>query len=307
MVGITRVNVCPVLDEIPRDGDVGGEVEGCLSIAAARMHDGVVAGHERIEPIEHAEARGGVGVHPCASLDEPGCERRFAGVEHAEAARPPMATLVDVRPVCEQEVDHRAALPVDGGGEDRGTECPAGHRVVESRGESGMPIECPPGGVQVVHLDRHRENVERIRGGQERGNVLLQFGPAGEAVLSRHHELRVVQAEIARLDRRTSSEARVVRAEPRERQGIAGPDCIEQFARLLLLLFEVGDRGQRATHARRIGHTSSFVDAWRPRDRPKEGCRRATVLQVGAALSADRTRPWRATIHSSASALIVNL
>jgi hypothetical protein len=66
-----------------------------------------------------AEARGGVCVHEGATLNQEGGQIRRAGIEHTEAARPPIAADVDCGAGFKQDVDG-GAVAAGNGGEQRG-------------------------------------------------------------------------------------------------------------------------------------------------------------------------------------------
>ena len=162
-----------------------------------------------------------------AALDEPWRERWITHVQHAETAGPPMAPLVDVGAVRQQQLDHGAVLPVHGRREDRGAERVAGHRVVQPSDESGVPFEDTSCGVHVIGFHDAGEELERIGRGRGSLDVFLEPCPRSKPVLACEHELRVVQCEIGGVDARAGREARVVFAKTRERGGITCTQRVE--------------------------------------------------------------------------------
>ena len=74
------------------------------------MNDRGVGGHERPQPIDHAEPRRGMRIDARAALDQKRRQRGIDRVEHAEPAGPPAAAGVDVGAGREQQIDHVAVV-----------------------------------------------------------------------------------------------------------------------------------------------------------------------------------------------------
>src|SRR4029453_18885693 len=89
-------------------------VQWCLPVSAACMDTRAILCEERPYRVHSPQPRGCVDVDFCSALDQKIREAMIV-VEDAESAGPPMAALIDVRPICQQQFDHRDVWPPDGG------------------------------------------------------------------------------------------------------------------------------------------------------------------------------------------------
>ena len=126
---------------------------------------------------------------------------------------------------------------------------------------------------------RHLANEDtRLSRGSQSLDVVFERWPTREAVLPRNDELRLVQRRTAGLAvaRILSSlrVARVMGAEACNGRLVAGSCGSDEFARELLLLFEIGGRRECPRRWREVGHAKppSRV-ARRSRWRAERGCR----------------------------------
>ena len=156
VVHVAGVDLGAVVEQEPGDLDVARDVQRRLAVASAGVHDAGVGGDELLQPIEQAQARGGVRVDRRSALDQERLEPAIR-VEHAEAAGPPVAARVDVGARFEQHVD-QLAIPALNRHQQRGrAERAFGHRLVEPRLELGMALERLADPRGVAGSDRGRQ------------------------------------------------------------------------------------------------------------------------------------------------------
>src|SRR5580704_7810797 len=145
--------------------------------------------------------------------------------------------------------------------------------------------------------------VERAPVGPDRLDVTLQLLPAGEAVASGEHTLRVMQRESSRVGRL------FVPLDFGDGVGVAGTVGFEQLLRLALELVEVGSVGPLAIAGEsRIGHNDLL--SWRPVSASRAERRFvsrsavASSIAVGWTQSSPRTRQRPDTLPNSLRVLM---
>ncbi len=116
--------------------------------ASGRRRRGVhgvrIRRHQIAQAIEHAQTCGRVDVHVCAAGDEKRHELGVGRIQHAEAARPPVASRVDVGAGVEQHLDHRPIALTHRAQNWRRAEAETPQRIVDGRAERGMLRERLP-------------------------------------------------------------------------------------------------------------------------------------------------------------------
>ena len=99
-----------------------------LPVTTAGVHDLGVGGHQLAQADPSIPRRAAAWASTTrAALDEQRHEIGVGRIQHAEAARPPAASGVDVGAGVEQHLDHRAIAPVDRAQNRRRTEREAGN------------------------------------------------------------------------------------------------------------------------------------------------------------------------------------
>jgi hypothetical protein len=110
VIDVARVDVGAVVEQERRHLDRRRAMQRSLPVSAARVDGGGIRRDHRLHVVQAIELRGGRRIEPRPARDQVVRQpvRGVRVVQHAEAAGPPVAALVDVGAGVEQGVDHRA-------------------------------------------------------------------------------------------------------------------------------------------------------------------------------------------------------
>jgi hypothetical protein len=252
VVVVARVDLGAVLEQKSRDLDRAREMQRPLAVAAFGMDEGCIACDQSRELRHHAE----IGRRPDVDPGTAGNQRRRLVradlFEHAEAALLPAGPGVEIGAVGQQEIEQREIGPRDM----HGLALEGEHRRVDHRDELGVRLQQLPHVIDIARFDGSPEQVGRRFG--QRFDLSLQMRPAGEAIFSRDHELRIAQDKI--LWRRR---LRVRRMHPLDRLGRAPPIVAREGLRELSLHVEIRIGWKRADETLGAG-TGGFIGHDRP-------------------------------------------
>src|SRR5688572_18224073 len=106
------------------------EMQWCLAISAACVHECRIRREKFVEPIDAPESGSRVRIEHRTALDQEIVQPMIA-VQHAKAAGPPVTSHVDVCACRKQYIDHFAVAVVHGGEQSRRAEVAARHLVID--------------------------------------------------------------------------------------------------------------------------------------------------------------------------------
>ncbi|ODU51839.1 hypothetical protein ABT09_03335 [bacterium SCN 57-13] len=224
MIQVSGLYVCARVHQEIHNLRRLGKVQRELTITPSLMNDFRVSPNHLLELRRHAQSGGGVRSERCAAFQQIIRNLRAGAVQSAKAARPPVASAIDIDSRVNQKVDQRLVSPVGGnvnGGRPKAS------------GIAG--IDQPPVGFDQL---ASALTIPRTQSGEEGGasvgvafHMTLERRPTGKTVFTRDRELGVGQ-----LKRRLSGQVK----HSRKGIGVAGFEGLVERFGLTLQVFQVG-------------------------------------------------------------------
>ena len=112
MIHIERINFRSVIEQEFGDFNLTGKVQRSLTVAATCVHECRIVRDQFTKPIHNPQARRGMDVDRCTTLDRVCGQLGAALMQKSKPAGPPLALGIQIGTRVRQDIEHRAAANV---------------------------------------------------------------------------------------------------------------------------------------------------------------------------------------------------